>query len=80
MTGYRMATLNDGKRVRVVMNGRRRGFVVRFSESCSGCTEIPEYTTGPERGIGCEECGYTGRSRREEWIPLSHFTAQRRAT
>lgn len=41
-----------------------------WSEHCSGCTEVPENTEPPERGMGCHECGYTGRSRRAEWVPF----------
>ena len=43
---------------------------VQFSEPCSGCTEVPEFTSGPERGAGCEECGYTGRRKRCEGVPV----------
>lgn len=37
------------------------GFVVRWTSACTGCTEVPENTSSPERGIGCHECGYTGK-------------------
>lgn len=47
------------------------GHVVRWSQHCTGCTETPECTIPEERGSGCEECGYTGRRRRREWVPLT---------
>lgn len=40
------------------------------SQACSGCSESYEYGGGGERGSGCRECGYTGRSRTATWIPL----------
>lgn len=61
---------HDGKRFRVVMLGKWEGFVVRWSQHCSGCTEYGEFESAPERGAGCEECGYQGRTRRAEWVPF----------
>jgi hypothetical protein len=43
---------------------------IRYSAPCSGCTEVAECTSGPDRGSGCEECGYTGRERRCEGAPV----------
>ena len=43
--------------------------VASWSSSCSGCTEVPEMTFGPDRGSGCSECGYTGRIRHTQWVP-----------
>lgn len=42
-----------------------------YSYPCSGCTEVGEYKTPPERGSGCHECGYTGKRRSVVAIP--HF-------
>ena len=46
------------------------GYVVRWSQECSGCTNTPEMTMPDYRGLGCDECGYTGRSRRECFVPF----------
>lgn len=43
--------------------------VATWSSACSGCTEAPEMALGPDRGLGCSECGYTGRSRNAQWVP-----------
>lgn len=40
-----------------------------WSTHCSGCTEVPESTSAPDRGMGCDECGYTGRRRERMWLP-----------
>lgn len=45
--------------------------LVRFSMSCSGCNEGMG-----EKGAGCHECGYTGRSRVSQWVPISPATHQ----
>jgi len=75
--GYRMALVQldpDGPptRVKVVMFGRKRGMIVRWADGCSGCTpSYEERGGGPgDRGIGCHECGYTGRRRHAMWVPL----------
>lgn len=75
--GYRMALVKldpDGPavRVKVVRFERQDGMVVRWTQHCSGCTPGYEESGGAhfERGAGCSECGYTGRSRRVEWVPL----------
>lgn len=46
--------------------------LVVWSDCCSGCNSggEPEYTVHEDRGSGCGECGYTGRSRRAQWVPL----------
>jgi len=66
---YRMATV-DGRRVRVVRFRGVRGHVVRWTDDCSGCTEIGDYGTrfGP---FGCSECGHTGKRRCSAWVPLN---------
>jgi hypothetical protein len=60
------------RRVRVVRHLGFLGYVVRWSECCSGCTDTPEMTAAPERGFGCHECGHTGRRRREFFVPFNH--------
>ncbi len=42
---------------------------VRMTSCCSGCSDEGDYTA-PERGPGCEECGYSGRSRTVWGLPL----------
>lgn len=44
---------------------------ISWSSACSGCTEVPEMTSGPDRGSGCSECGYTGRIRNAQWVPYA---------
>ena len=44
--------------------------VVRWSSACSGCSETPEGCGRDFRGVGCEECGYTGRCRASMFVPL----------
>lgn len=39
--------------------------LAEWTAACSGCTG--EY--GPDRGSGCHECGFTGRSRQAMWVP-----------
>lgn len=40
-------------------------------ESCSGCSVTPEETGwDPDKGFGCEECGYHGRRVNRDWVPL----------
>ena len=50
---------------------------VEWSRCCSGCCEGPEYGCKGERcrGGGCGECGYTGRSRRGQWVPVTRGQA-----
>ncbi|MFB9970082.1 hypothetical protein ACFFMP_08615 [Pseudoroseomonas cervicalis] len=42
--------------------------VLRWTQHCTGCTEVPEMTLPPDRGPGCRECGYQGRVRNSVWI------------
>ena len=68
---YRTLVEEDGKH-RVLVVTRRvhkrtfEGYYARWTEHCSGCTE----EHGVERGFGCNECGYTGRRRREHFVPF----------
>lgn len=59
---------------------RRRNYAIirgevceegRWSRHCSGYTETPESTSPAHRGIGCGECGYTGRTRESMFLPLT---------
>lgn len=74
--GYQMALVHldpDGPpvRVKVVMHGRRRGMIARWTDACSGCTpSYEERGGGPPLGGGCFECGHTGRRRQAMWVPL----------
>lgn len=79
MRRYRRDALGH-RRLVVVFDGRD-GFEVRFTTSCSGCFGPGEYG-GREHdyeydpkarcylGSGCNECGYTGKRRRVEWVPF----------
>jgi len=67
---YRLIPDGSGKRALVIRFRGVDGFEVKWTECCSGCTEIPECTEEPERGAGCRECGYTGKSRRVAWVPF----------
>lgn len=39
-----------------------------WSKACSGCYEGPDSHHG--KGCGCSECGYTGRRKEAQWLPL----------
>ena len=39
-----------------------------WSQGCSGCQD----GAGTGTGHGCEECGYTGRRRMSQWVPLAN--------
>jgi len=67
---YLMVTMPNGNRVRVVRWRGARGHVVRFTSTCSGCTDGNEGCALPQ-GSGCHECGFTGKRRRAEWVPLN---------
>ena len=77
------------RRVKVVDYEGMEGFVVSFTESCSGCFEFNEGLgldayeyddkNGCYIGAGCEECGYTGKRRQEHWVPFDeHYEAYER--
>lgn len=79
---YRTIDMGDGEKSRhlvVEWNGKE-GFIVRFTTTCSGCFEsedghpVGDYPVDPKHncyiGSGCDECGYTGKRRHEEWIPF----------
>lgn len=37
-----------------------------WSQACTGCKLFPTH----DRGLGCDECGYTGRRRLGQWVPI----------
>lgn len=39
-----------------------------WSQACSGCYEGDDSLNAT--GNGCDECGYTGRRRHGQWVPL----------
>lgn len=47
--------------------------VVKFTQTCTGCKcDIMERdSNGIELGMGCEECGYTGKRRHVYYIPIN---------
>lgn len=70
---------DEGKRHRVVMYDGFEGYYVRWTARCTGCSESCEgqmvvYDTdkksGEMIGIGCSECGYTGKVRQVHWVPF----------
>lgn len=81
----RFRRTSDGERHLVVTVDGVEGFVVEFTESCSGCHETVEgYETGDYNydekaqcyvGAGCDECGFTGKRRRSEWVPFDVMEA-----
>lgn len=67
--GYRMATLDSGKRVKVVSHDGVDGYVCRWTSGCSGCGDDREGVSS-HQGSGCSECGYTGKRVQGWWEPL----------
>lgn len=66
-------------RVRVVLYLGFEGYVIRWTDGCSGCLERGDYGTihysggydqklKCEIGGGCEECGHTGKRRNSCFI------------
>jgi len=62
----------EGYRHLLVQHHGFDGYFVRWTQHCTGCTETPENTTPEERGMGCGECGFTGKRRMEWFVPLDH--------
>jgi hypothetical protein len=58
---------------------RRRSYAIidgkvcvlaRWSQHCTGCYESGyDYPNPNDRGMGCRECGHTGRVRNAQWVP-----------
>lgn len=65
MTGRRL----DRRRKYAVISGEVCN-LGRWTEACSGCCPDDERWDG-DTGVGCDECGYTGRTRASMWFPLS---------
>jgi hypothetical protein len=42
-----------------------------WNDSCSGCTASYEEAGYADRGNGCDECGYTGRRKHSQWLPVN---------
>lgn len=80
MSKYRMHRLEDGSLVRIMPFNGFDGFEVRWTDECTGCTEredghlVGRYPFDEKAkcyvGNGCHECGYTGKRRRAEWVPI----------
>lgn len=51
--------------------------LVKCTTCCSGCTEVPEMTSAPEQGMGCYECGYTGKTVQRHWVPATSLDFKR---
>jgi hypothetical protein len=68
---YRILDDGDGHkyRVLVVIHEGIEGHIVRWTTSCSGCTEYVDgqWAYGP---MGCGECGYSGKRRQQAWVPI----------
>lgn len=74
------ATTEDGKPCEWY-DGALLFELARWTDSCSGCFESEDghpvgiYPRDPKHrcyiGAGCDECGYTGKRRRAEWLPVT---------
>ena len=90
--GYRMRRDDiDGSLHKVVELDGVEGYEVEWTDSCSGCYETDEGCPLPgaqydekarcHLGMGREECWYTGKRRRREWVPFDiDATLQARKT
>jgi hypothetical protein len=71
------------RKLRKVINGEPCE-LVRWTSSCTGCLDssdghpINAAAYDDVRmcwvGPGCSECGYTGKRRREEWVPINCYS------
>lgn len=78
---HRMVRLDDGVRARLRWCRGRPGIVVTYTTTCSGCYETvdgyPPSGYGYDEknrcaiGMGCEECGFTGKRRVSHFVPLT---------
>lgn len=73
----RIRSHEDAERIAGCKLDRRRNYAIingevcesaGWSQACSGCYE--GYESNSACGIGCHECGYTGRRRCAMWVPL----------
>lgn len=73
------STYEQAERIAGRKLDRRRNYAIiegevcesaSWTDDCSGCTDIGDYGTkyGP---TGCTECGYTGKRRNSQWIPIA---------
>lgn len=75
----RYATTDDGKPCDFYV-GAILFQIAEWTMSCSGCRETEDGhnvgtypwddKAGCYIGAGCEECGYTGKRRNREWVPV----------
>ncbi len=89
MKPYAMRRDSEGTLHKVVTYDGFDGFLVRWTQSCSGCFEtedghpVGDYPFDEKAkchlGAGCEECGYHGKVRNEHWVPfdLGAYAAHR---
>jgi len=72
----------EGKRYLVREIDGVEGYIVRWTEACTGCMEVGDYGGHSSEypfdlkshcyvGYGCEECGYRGKVRREWFVPFA---------
>lgn len=69
-----------GKRKTKVIDGQVCE-IARWTSHCTGCLESEDghhigfypfdQKAGCSVGSGCPECGYTGKRRREVWVPVA---------
>ena len=73
---YARITWRDAERVAGRRLDRRRIYAFelgkiwileKYTLPCGGCSESPESTPTPEKGLGCDACGYSGTTRYEAW-------------
>lgn len=48
-----------------------------WTHVCSGCAYDDGGYVTPSRGMGCEECGYTGKRRQSQWLPASWIEVEK---
>ncbi len=80
MKSHAMRRDSEGALHKVVRYDGFDGFIVRWTQSCSGCFEtedghpVGDYPFDEKAkchlGAGCEECGYRGKVRNEHWVPF----------
>lgn len=61
------------RRVRVVVRHGFEGYIIRWTDTCSGCrVDFMEYDEKLRIpiGMGCSECGYTGKRHGGMFMPF----------
>lgn len=61
----------DRRKNYAIIQGKVCGSVY-FTTACSGCVGDDDFVS-PSRGGGCAECGYTGKVRQSNWIPIEYL-------